>query len=69
MGRLSVLSIKQQMDAKGEYFDLMLNMDGQLTRCFIRSQLGRNELLKKLYFASTLDDLYSIDDKAIMYIA
>lgn len=69
MGLISVLSIKKKMDMKGEYFDVMINMDGHFTRCFLRSELGRNELLQRLYCVSTMEDLYLIDQKAILYTA
>lgn len=69
MGMISVLSIKKKMDMKGEYFDVMINIDGQFTRCFLRSELGRNELLHRLYSVSTMEDLYLIDHKAILYTA
>ena len=69
MGRISVLSLKKKMDGKGEYFEAMVDLDGQFTRCFLRSGLCRNELLKKLYTVSTIEDLYRIDHKAILYIA
>lgn len=69
MGRLSVLSMKKKMDLKGEYFDVMINLDGRTTRCFLRSDLGRNELLKRLYEVDTIEDLYLIDNRAILYSA
>lgn len=69
MGRLSVLSMKRKMDLKGEYFDVMINLDGHITRCFLRSELGRSELLKRLYDVGTIEDLYLIDNKAILYTA
>lgn len=69
MGRISVLSMKKKIDLKGEYFDVMINLDGQMTRCFLRTNLGRRELLKKLYNVGTMEDLYEIDNKAILYTA
>ena len=69
MGRISVLSMKKKMDLKGEYFDVMINLDGQITRCFLRSELERHELLKKLHDVGTMEDLYAIDHKAILYTA
>ncbi len=69
MGRISVLSLKKKMDGKGEYFEVMMDLDGKFTRCFLRSGLGRNELLRRLYSISTIDELYSIDQKAVLYIA
>lgn len=69
MGRISVLSLKKEIDAKGEYFNLILNLDGQFTRCFLRSDLGRSELLQRLYSVSDMEDLYTIDNKAILYTA
>jgi len=69
MGRISVLSVKREIDLKGEYFHLILNLDGRLSRCFLRSDLDRNELLRRLTQASEIKDLYTIDDKAILYTA
>jgi hypothetical protein len=31
--------------------------------------LERNELLRRLHLVSNMDDLYSIDEKAVLYIA
>ncbi|RXT14943.1 hypothetical protein EIZ39_01675 [Ammoniphilus sp. CFH 90114] len=69
MGSISVLSLKKKMDGKGEYFEVMIDLDGQFTRCFLRSGLGRYDLLRQLYTVTTIEDLYQIDDKAILYIA
>jgi hypothetical protein len=69
MGRISVLSMKKKLDFRGEYFSIMMNLDDKIIRCFLRSELERNELLRRLHLVSNMDDLYSIDEKAVLYIA
>jgi hypothetical protein len=66
---ITVLSIKKQIDANGEYFNIVLNLDDHLTRCFLRTELERRELLRKLHSLSSMEELYSIDKKAVLYIA
>lgn len=69
MKYVSILSVKQQIDRKGVFYKVLLTLDGKLVTCFLRSEMGRGELLQRLCTITSLDDLYHIDRRAVLYSA
>lgn len=69
MGDTSILSVRKQLDGKGEFYKILAVIEGNLVTCFLRTDMERRDLLLRLAGLKTLQDLYRIDQKAVLYSA
>jgi hypothetical protein len=63
----SVLMVKQKMSMEGLFYKTIINVRGQMVICYLKSHLERCDVLRFLAGMKSVSDIYSIDEKAVMF--